>query len=99
MGAYALYIKEQSQIKNVSMKDLISSLKGDWTKLSEDEKTKYKNQFLKEREKYETAMADWEEKMLKEGRDNLIRAKSKGKTKTSRVSVNNDEQLFQKYPG
>nr|UOA02778.1 transcription factor A mitochondrial-like protein [Monochamus saltuarius] len=86
MGAYALYIKEQSQIKNVSMKDLISSLKDDWTKLSEDEKTKYKNQFLKEREKYETAMADWEEKMLKEGRDNLIRVKSKGKKiKTSRI--------------
>ncbi|XP_018576996.1 transcription factor A, mitochondrial-like [Anoplophora glabripennis] len=86
MGAYALYVQEQSKIRNISNKDLIPSLKVEWEKLSEEEKNKYRSQFLNEKEKYETGMAEWEEKMIKEGRDDLIRVKSRNKQKISRIN-------------
>lgn len=86
MGPYAHYLMEQSHIRNIPMKDLMTSLKDEWAKLSEIEKAKYKNQFLKDKEEYELAMAQWEAKMLKEGKNDLVRVKSMDEPKTSRVS-------------
>lgn len=76
VGPYLLYLKEQSLAKNMSQKDLMASLKGQWAALPEAEKKKYQDEYVKENEKYNVLLRSWEEKMIAEGHKDLVRAKT-----------------------
>ncbi|KAJ8916820.1 hypothetical protein NQ315_005827 [Exocentrus adspersus] len=86
VGPYACYLMEQSRVRNMPLKDLLASLKDEWANLPEDQKAKYQNQFKEEKKKYEAAMVEWEAKMIKEGKSDLIRVKSAIESRPSRIS-------------
>ncbi|KAJ8943535.1 hypothetical protein NQ318_023046 [Aromia moschata] len=85
MGPFMHYLVEQGKVRNKPIKDLMSELSETWSKMPEGEKQKYRNLFLKEKEKYEQALVEWESQMLKEGRDDLVRAKTLGEKRPSRI--------------
>lgn len=76
-GPYLLYLKEQSQIKNIPINILMKSTKDEWSKVPESEKQRFKNDYLKEVAKYEIELNKWEQKMMADGHPELVRAKSK----------------------
>ncbi|XP_060521263.1 transcription factor A, mitochondrial-like isoform X2 [Cylas formicarius] len=73
---YNLFLSEKSKMTNKSIKVLMSELKGEWAQLPDREKDKYQFQYLKEKERYEREIAAWEEKMLREGRSDMVRVKT-----------------------
>ncbi|KAG5875745.1 hypothetical protein JTB14_002048 [Gonioctena quinquepunctata] len=85
MGPYLLYLKEQSEARNIPPRDVMKIMKGEWEKLPEPEKQRYKNHFLKEKAKYEAVMMEWEKKMIEEGHGELVRVKSLSDERPSRI--------------
>lgn len=94
-NAYAVFMSERlSGIQNP--RDQMSLLSEEWKNLTEEEKMHFKEEASRLRENYNLEMEAWKERMIAEGREDVLEAKkTKGRKqksgpKRSRAKENND---------
>jgi len=77
-SSFGIFLKEftQSHREGKSFNEVIKEIKDKWTKLPESEKNIYKAEFEKNRVEYEKNLKAWENRMLAEGKEQLIRVKT-----------------------
>ncbi|RZC27719.1 HMG box domain containing protein [Asbolus verrucosus] len=76
IGAYMLYILEQSKLQNKKYVQLLSDLKGTWAEMSKEEKSKYIEAAAQAKKQYDEELRVWELKMIKNGNVDLVRYKT-----------------------
>lgn len=88
LNAYAIFLTEMSKTRNMSIKTLLSEIGEEWKNLTDKDKEVYETEARNLKVEYEKQMKIWEDKMLLEGRRELLRKKIEVEPKKqSRVRV------------
>lgn len=77
--SFALYMSDQIQSRHLkgNITDLNKILSKEWKELSDDKKSPYVKKFKEAWKEYQTKMSSWEEEMVRQGKESLIRAGSR----------------------
>lgn len=84
MGPFAIYVKEN--FTGSSIVNAMKELKSGWEQLSPAEKEKYTIQFQRSKQQYAVDLANWENRMIAEGKSHLVRSSTLKKPTTSSKS-------------
>lgn len=76
MSAYSRFVMEKASAENKKFKVMLSECKKQWEELPKHEKEKYHNQYISEKIKYDTELADWEQMMIAQGNLDVVRLSS-----------------------
>lgn len=74
--AYFYFVIEHAKGDNKQIRELLIKMKGEWANLTEVEKEKYNVQYAEHKKQYEKELAAWEEKMISEGKKQLVRRRT-----------------------
>lgn len=75
-SAYNLFMLNTAKQQGQQLGDVMSNSKSKWDALSDQEKEKYYIQYAEKKKKFEEELAEWEAKMIAEGREKLVRNKT-----------------------
>lgn len=73
LTAITRYRLDRSKELNVPFSDLLKKDALKWDEVPADVRKKYENEYQKDRERYHEELKLWEERMVNEGREDLIR--------------------------
>ncbi|CAH1116202.1 unnamed protein product [Phaedon cochleariae] len=91
-GPYILFLQEESKARNIPFNHMMSTVKGEWEKLPAAEKSRYREQYLAEKKKYEIALIEWEQEMVGKGHPELVRTTSVVDNPSRILSVRKDKK-------
>lgn len=76
LTSYMRYVIDKTKGDSRPIKDVAADLKSGWASLSAQEKERYHNEYLQDKKRYEMEMKNYENRMLNQGREHLVRNKS-----------------------
>lgn len=87
LGPYMQFLMEKSKDEKENMVVLMQKYKGQFQLLPDAVKQKYVQLFEDDRKRYELQMKEWEQRMIAEGHEDLVRHASQPRTPHSRLSA------------
>ena len=79
-SSFAFFIKEKHSLpvnKDKNFKDILDTYKNEWNNMTEAQKQKYMDMFKADQDRYNSEITKWEAKMIKEGKDMIVRKDTK----------------------
>lgn len=86
MGPYMFFLMEQAKKENRKFNEVFKDVKGKWELISDAEKQHYRDLFEQDKLRYEREMREWEEKMIREGNNTIVRSRTLKAAIPSRLS-------------